>query len=104
MDLKKALTRQEVQMAFLVAWVVFPVVATLAGFYLGSFVVSDHTVDIQMHDIQHGFFGALIGLGVAIVTALGVTATYPKVIEKEYAAREAHLAHLREHGGSVAHH
>lgn len=98
MDLKKALSRQENQMAFLVAWIVFPVVATLAGFYLGTFMHSDYTVDYQMHDIQNGFVGALIGFGCAALTAVTVTLTYPKIIEKEYADREAHLAHLQEHG------
>ncbi|MGV3616306.1 MAG: hypothetical protein ACO1SV_13315 [Fimbriimonas sp.] len=90
MSLKKALTRQEVQMAFVAAWIVFPIVATLCGFYCGTFFASEHVVDLQPKDISNGVVGAGIGLTVAVLTALFVTAVYPKVIEREYEAREAH--------------
>lgn len=89
MSLKKALTRQENQMAFAAAWIVFPIFATLAGFYLGTFFHSEHVVDLQPKDIPNGVVGAGIGLVTALVVALIVTAVYPKVIESEYAAREA---------------
>lgn len=89
MSIKHALTRQENQMAFLIAWVVFPIVATAFGFYLGTFVVSQHVVDLQPRDIPFGVAGAGIGFALAFVVAVGVTLTYPKVIEKEYEAREA---------------
>jgi magnesium-transporting ATPase (P-type) len=102
MSLKKALTRQENQMAFFVAWIVFPIVATLAGFYMGTFFASEHVIDMQPKDIENGWIGAGIGFAVAMLTAIFVTVTYPKVIEREYEEREAHdremaLAHSVHH-------
>lgn len=97
MSLKKALTRQEVQMAFIASGIVFPIVATLAGFYMGTFFASEHVVDLQVKDISNGVIGAGIGFTVAILTFLFVAATYPKVIEREYQEREeyeaAHATH-----------
>lgn len=88
MSLKKALTRQEVQMAFIASGIVFPIVATLAGFYMGTFFASEHVVDLQPKDISNGVIGAGIGFTVAILTFLFVAATYPKVIEREYQERD----------------
>ena len=75
-------------MAFLASGVVFPIVASLAGFYMGTFFVSDHVTDLQPKDIPNGVIGAGIGFVIAILTFLFVAATYPKVIEREYAERE----------------
>ena len=89
MSLKQALTRHENQMAFFVAWIVFPVLATLGGFYIGTFAASEHVVDMQVKDMRNGGIGALVGLTIAVIGAIIVTAVYPKVIEREYEAREA---------------
>lgn len=94
--IKKALTRQENQMAFLLAWIVFPIVATAFGFYLGTFVASQHVIDLQPRDIPNGVAGGVIGFGLAFVIALCVTFIYPPIIEREYAERESgehHHAH-----------
>jgi hypothetical protein len=101
MDLKRVLSRQENQMALFVAGVVFPVVATLAGFYMGTFFASEHITDLMMKDIRNGVAGAAIGFTVGVATFLFVLMTYPKVIEREYEAREAREQALRE---GAAHH
>jgi|GEM_PF-1164238 len=93
--IRKALERQENQMAFTAVWLVFPVVATLAGFYMGTFFASEHVVDLQPKDIDNGWIGAGIGFLVAILSAIFVTVTYPKYVEQDYAEREA--AHHHHH-------
>lgn len=107
-SLRKTLERQENQMALGIAWIVLPVVATLAGFYLGTFVASEHTIDIQGADIQKGLVGAVIGLACSVLFAIGVSVLYPKAVERDYAARaakdEEHLAHIRKHGATPGHH
>ena len=99
MSLKQALSRHENQMAFFVAWIVMPLFATLGGFYFGTFAASEHVVDTQPKDIPNGAVGALIGLAIAVIAAIIVTAVYPKVIEREYEAREAlnHPGTAHEH-------
>ncbi len=79
-------------LAMILSWTVLPVVCTLFGFYLGSFVASQHVQDLQGGDIDNAAIGALIGLGVSIVIALGMTAIFPKTVERDYAAREARYA------------
>jgi hypothetical protein len=55
----------------------------------------------MMKDIRNGVAGAAIGFTVGVATFLFVLMTYPKVIEREYEAREAREQALRE---GAAHH
>ena len=92
-SVQKLVARQEVLMAMTLGWIVAPVVGTLMGFYLGTFVASQHIQDLLGGDIDKGVFGGIIGFVVAIIGTLIATSIYPKVIEKEYIARESHGAH-----------
>jgi H+/Cl- antiporter ClcA len=76
-------------MAMILVWIVLPVVFTLFGFYLGTFVVSQHVQDLQGGDIDKGVFGAVAGFGLSVIFGLVTTSIYPKVIEAEYVEREA---------------
>lgn len=96
-SIRRLLERQEMMLAMTLCWVVLPVVCTLMGFYLGTFVASQHIQDIQGPDIDRGGIGALIGLGVSVVVALGMTTQFPKVVERDYAAREARHAEASHH-------
>lgn len=88
-SVRKLVAHHEVLMCFLLVWMWLPVIFTLAGFYLGTWVTSSHTIDIQGPDIDRGGIGALIGLAIAIVNALVVSSIYPKKIAAEYEVREA---------------
>ncbi len=80
-------------MAAILAWCVLPVVCTLMGFYLGTFLASQHIQDIQGRDVDKGVIGALIGFALSILIGLVVPPLYARRIEKEYVARELHSAH-----------
>lgn len=97
-SVRERVVHHEVLMAFILVWLWLPVICSLAGFYLGTFLASQHTIDLQGRDIDKGAIGALIGLSVSIVVALGVTAVYPKKIAAEYEVREASMR------GEGAHH
>src|SRR4051794_13527301 len=87
--IRQRVVHHEVLMAFILVWLWLPVICSLAGFYLGTWLFSQHTLDLQGPDIDKGGIGALVGLGISIAIAIGVTALYPKKIAKEYEVREA---------------
>lgn len=76
-------------MAMILVWIVLPVVFTLFGFYLGTFVASQHVQDLQGGDIDKGVYGAVAGFALSVIFGLATTSVYPKVIEAEYLEREA---------------
>lgn len=84
-------------MAMTLVWLVGPVILTLCGFYMGTFVASQHIQDLQGADIDKGGRGALIGLGLALAIAIVTTALYPKKIAREYEVRENDWSKLSEH-------
>src|SRR4051812_7009646 len=86
-SVRKLAAYHEVQMALILVWIVVPLILTLISFYLGTFAASQHVQDLQGRDIDKGAIGALIGLAISVVIAIGTTLIYPKVIAKEYAVR-----------------
>jgi len=86
-------------MAFILCWLWLPVICSLAGFYLGTWLFSQHTLDLQGPDIDKGGIGAIVGFSISMVIAICVSATYPKKIAAEYEVREAALR-----GEGHAHH
>lgn len=91
-SVRKLLVHHEVQMAFTLVWVWGPVILTLAGFYLGTWIFSQHVKDLQGADIDKGVIGAVIGLVISIIVATCVSLVYPKKIAAEYQVREAELS------------
>jgi len=89
--IRKFVARQEVMVAMVLCWMVLPVVLTLMSFYLGTFVASQHVQDIQGGDIDKGEMGAKLGFFLSMVIAVVATAVVPKMVERDYAAREAAL-------------
>ena len=65
------------------AWTVGPIIGTLAGFYLATIFGSDHIVDLQAKDINNGFLGAAVGLGLSVVFAIWVTVMYPRATKRD---------------------
>jgi hypothetical protein len=53
-SVRERVVHHEVLMAFILMWIWAPVILTLAGFYLGTWLFSQHTVDIQGADIDKG--------------------------------------------------
>ncbi|AIE83487.1 hypothetical protein [Fimbriimonas ginsengisoli] len=86
-SVRKLVAYHEVLMAMILVWVVSPVVLTLFSFYLGTFAASQHVQDLQGGDVDNGAKGALIGLAVSVIIAIGATIIYPKVIAREYEVR-----------------
>ncbi|HEY0865811.1 MAG TPA: hypothetical protein VGE01_00440 [Fimbriimonas sp.] len=75
------------------AWLLVTPLLALTGFYLGTIVGHDWgrgAHDYQPVDMANGGIGALIGLAVGIIAAIVVTATYPKLVEADHAARASH--------------
>lgn len=91
-SVRKLLVHHEVQMAFILVWVWLPVICTLAGFYLGTWIFSQHVRDLQGMDIDKGVVGAGVGLLISIIIAVCVSLVYPKKIATEYHVREAELS------------
>lgn len=65
------------------AWVLGPLLGTLAGFYLTTIFRSQHDVDLQLHDIQTGFIGAGAGLALGVLFAIWVTVVYPRSTRRD---------------------
>ena len=91
--LPKLIDKHETKFALFLAWILSPCLLTLLGFYLGTiFGNREHKVDLQVSDIHNGRVYAAIFFGVSLVAALIVTIVIPKVVEKDYADREANWA------------
>ncbi len=91
--LPKLLDRHEKKFAMLLAWIICPSVLTLLGFYLGTIFGSrEHTNDLQVADIHVGRQYAAVFFCISLVAAVIVTLIIPKVVDKDYADREAKWA------------
>jgi hypothetical protein len=88
LPVRKLVAHNEVLMAMILVWIVGPVILTLAGFLLGTWVTSQHIQDLQGRDIDRGGIGALIGLITSVLIAIGTSAIYPKKVAREYEVRE----------------
>jgi H+/Cl- antiporter ClcA len=96
-SIKKLVERPEMLMAVCLCGVVLPVVCTAMGFYLGTFVTSQHIQDLQGRDIDRGVYGGIIGFGVSIFVGLGMLAIFPKVVDRDDAARSERDGHAHVH-------
>ena len=91
--LPKSFDKHETKFALFLAWILSPCLLTLLGFYLGTiFGNREHKVDLQVADIHVGRQYAAIFFCVSLVAAVIVTIVIPKVVEKDYATREANWA------------
>lgn len=91
--LPKSFDKHETKFAMFLAWILVPCLFTLLGFYLGTiFGNREHKVDLQVSDIHNGRQYAVIFFIVSIIAAVIVTMIIPKVVEKDYADREAKWA------------
>jgi hypothetical protein len=93
MSLKQLPERHETRMMLYLCGIVLPTVCTLMGFYLGTFVVSQHVIDIQEPDIFKGFVGGIIGFIVSMLVLAGMVTFFPKVIDRDDANRAERQSH-----------
>lgn len=80
---KSAAVFEDNLIAIAASWTVGPLIGTVAGFYIGTVVGSDHVVDLQVPDIKNGFIGAGIGLALSLIFAVWVTVVYPKATKRD---------------------
>jgi hypothetical protein len=91
--LPKSFDKHETKFALFLAWILSPCLLSLLGFYLGTiFGNREHKVDLQVADIHVGRQYAAVFFCVSLVFAVIATIVVPKVVEKDYADREARWA------------
>ena len=93
MSLKQLTERHETRMMLYLCGIVLPIVCTLMGFYLGTFVASQHVVDIQARDMYKGLVGGIIGFAVSMLVLVGMVSFFPKVVDRDYERRAEDLSH-----------
>ena len=77
------LETEELLLPLLTSWLLAPPLLALTGFYMGTIFGTDHVLDLQGKDMVRGGVGALIGLAIGVLFAIGVTAFYPRYVEAE---------------------
>ena len=93
--IKEIMAEEDTRIALLVGWNVFLPVLTVIGFYVGTIVVDEHTIDLQRHDLIAAL--PFAGFGAAIGTAIGLflTFVYPNMVHRDL--RREHAVGYESH-------
>lgn len=88
--LPKSFDKHETKFALFLVWILGPCLLSLLGFYLGTiFGNREHIIDLQVSDIHNGRQWAAVFFCISLVVAVIATIVYPKVVDRDYATREA---------------